>query len=407
MTTEAAKAADTLFAISKDHLETGLRGAPVGYCTTSQVEADKGLFYVGNPVEAIAERDPEDVIHLLLYKHWPSPTERLQFDELIRDRAAVDPSVFATLQALPRQGHPMKWLIAAINALGMTYACKDYRREAIDLIAKIPVVTAAIFRIREGWGNPIPPRADLGYMENFVHMLGVPGFGHQQNARLSRLMRVFDVTHFDHGGGNCSTFTGKVVASANSDMYESMVAAMAALAGPLHGRANQECLEFIQGCVARVGPHFGAAEVAAMMQDKLAKKELIFGFGHGVLRVEDPRARVLRALGEELCPNDTNFRMVKLMAEVGPGILRANPKIADPHPNVDSVSGSLLMACGLTRPEYYTVLFGLSRVVGIAAQIVYERCEARGGKGTPIIRPKYFYSPEGTAKGEAVIAGSG
>ena len=116
---------------------------------------------------------------------------------------------------------------------------------------------------------------------------------------------------------------------------------------------------------------------------------------------------MLRNVGEEICPSDTNFRMVKLLAEVGPPILKTNPKISDPYPNVDSASGSLLMACGLVKPEYYTVLFGLSRVVGIAAQIVYERCEARGGKGTPIIRPKYFYSPEGTAKGDAVIAGSG
>jgi citrate synthase len=190
-------------------------------------------------------------------------------------------------------------------------------------------------------------------------------------------------------------------------MYEAMVGAMAALAGPLHGKANQECLEFIQDCVGRLGPTFEAADVEKMLRDKLAKKEVVYGFGHAVLRVEDPRARVLRQVGEQLCPNDTNFKMVKLLAEVGPKVLKENPKISDPHPNVDSASGSLLMACGLSNPEYYTVLFGLSRVVGIAAQIVYERCEARGGKGTPIIRPKYYFAATGTAKGEAEITGSG
>jgi len=171
--------------------------------------------------------------------------------------------------------------------------------------------------------------------------------------------------------------------------------------------ANQECLEFVQECVAKVGGNVNRDTVEALVKQKLANKEVIYGFGHAVLRVEDPRARVLRATGEDICPNDTNFRMVKLLAEVGPGVLKQNPKISDPHPNVDSASGSLLMACGLTKPEYYTVLFGLARVIGISAQIVYERCEARGGKGTPIIRPKYYYSPEGTAKGDAVIAGSG
>ncbi|MBA2626776.1 MAG: citrate synthase, partial [Gemmatimonadales bacterium] len=190
-------------------------------------------------------------------------------------------------------------------------------------------------------------------------------------------------------------------------LYESMAAAMAGLAGPKHGKANQECLEFVQECVAKVGDKLNAEGVSDLIRQRLANKELIFGFGHAVLRVEDPRARALRATGEELCPNDTNFRMVKLLAEVGPPVLAANSKMADPYPNVDSASGSLLMACGLTDPDYYTVLFGLSRVVGIAAQIVYERCEARGGKGTPIVRPKYFYSPQGTAKGEAEIVGSG
>lgn len=398
---------DVRMELTKEHLETGLRGVPVGFCTTSQVEADKGLFYVGQPVEAIADRDPEDVVYLLLYKRWPSAEERADFDQLIKDRQHIDPSVVFSLKVLPRRGHPMKWMVNALTVMGMVNPTKDYRRQALDLIAQIPVAVAAIIRIREGWGDPIPPREDLGYMENFVHMLGIPGLSAANAQKLIRLMRVFHIVHLDHGGGNLSTFVGKAVASGKADMYESMAGAMSALAGPLHGKANQECLDFIQECVARVGPNFDAAAVAQLIRQKLANKEVVYGFGHAVLRVEDPRARVLRTLGEELCPHDTNFRMVKLLAEVGPAILKENAKIADPHPNVDSASGSLLMACGLGNPDYYTVLFGLSRVVGIAAQIVYERCEARGGKGTPIIRPKYFYSDTGTAKGEAAILGSG
>jgi citrate synthase len=393
--------------LTKEHLETGLRGFPVGYCTTSSVEAEKGLFYVGRPVEEIASADPEQVIFLLLNKTWPTSAQSAEFSQQLRAEQAVPASVFASMKALPLSGHPMKWFIHAINALGMVVATGDYRRDCLGLVAKIPVVTAALFRIRSGWGDPIAPRTDLGYMENFVHMLGVPGLDAAGTKRLTRLMRVFDVVHFDHGGGNLSTFVGKAVASAKSDMYESMVAAMAGLAGPLHGRANQECLEFVQECVAKVGTQLNAETVRQMIQQKLSNKEVIYGFGHAVLRVEDPRARVLRMLGEELCPQDTNFRMVKLLAEVVPPILHANPKISDPFPNVDSASGSLLMACGLTEPDYYTVLFGLSRVVGIAAQIVYERCEARMGKGTPIVRPKYYYSPTGTAKGDAEILSSG
>jgi citrate synthase len=400
----ADSAKPVLMEITKEQLETGLRGVPVGYCTTSSVDPNKGLFYVGQAVEELAFKNPEDVIYLLLEKRWPTKDQASEFAARLRAHRAVDAAVISSMKALPRRGHPMKWLIHAINVLGMVSSREDYRKDCLALIAEIPVVVAAIFRLREGWGDPIPARDDLGYMENFVHMLGVPGLDAAKTAKLTKLMRVFDVVHFDHGGGNLSTFVGKAVASGDADMYESMAAAMAGLAGPKHGKANQECLEFVQECVHKGG---SADEVRAFIQRKLANRELIPGFGHAVLRVEDPRARALRKLGEELCPNDVNFKMVKLLSEVVPGILKANPKISDPYPNVDSASGSLLMACGLTDPDYYTVLFGLSRVVGIAAQVVYERCEARQGKGTPIIRPKYIYSPTGTAKGEAESQSTG
>ena len=234
-----------LMELTKDSLESGLRGVPVGFCTTSAVEADKGLFYVGEPVEKIADRDPEDVIHLLLYKHWPDASEKAKFAQLLRDHSQVDPGVMASLKALPRAGHPMKWFLHAINALGMVYTCRDYRREAIDLIAKIPVVTAALFRIREGWGEPIAPRADLGYMENFVHMLGIPGQSAEQKQKLVKLMRVFEITHLDHGGGNLSTFIGKAVASGKADLYESITGAMAGLRGTISKVHSQHRLTVV------------------------------------------------------------------------------------------------------------------------------------------------------------------
>jgi citrate synthase len=408
-TKPSTAAPEILLQMTLDHLESGLRGVPVGYCTTSAVEADTGLFYVGNAVEAIGHRDPEEVIYLLLYKVWPTAEQLSGFRRELMSRAVVVPGVFESLKTLPRHGHPMKWFIHAINVLGMYSTNKgDYRADCMDLIAKIPTITAAIFRLREGWGDPITPREDLGYMENFVHMLGVPGLQGAAQAKLAKLMRVFDVAHFDHGGGNLSTFTGKTVASGKADMYESILAAMAGLAGPLHGRANQECLEFINECVSTVGTdNLTPESVRVMIQKKLDAKQVVYGFGHAVLRVEDPRARLLRSVGEDICPDFPLFKMVKLLAQVVPPILKANPKISNPYPNVDSASGALLQACGLTEPEYYTVLFGMSRTVGIAAQIVYERCEARGGKGVPIMRPKYYYSPSGTAHGDAIIAGSG
>ena len=399
---------DTLFEITTDHLESGLRGVPVGYCTTSSVDPQKGLHYVGKPISELAHRDPEEVIYLLLNKRFPEESELEAFKQDLRSRQKLDPKVLKSLQALPLHGHPMKWLIHAINALGMVHTTGDYREDCLNLTAQIPTVVAAIFRIREEWGDPIDPDDSLGYMENFVHMLGVPYASAEQNAALTRLMRVFDVVHFDHGGGNLSTFTGKAVASGLADIYESIVGAMCGLAGPRHGKANQECLNFVQELVDVVGGNMNEETVTSLIEQRLANKQLIFGFGHAVLRVEDPRATVLIELGEELCPEDPNFKMVSLLRKVVPEVLGRNPKISNPFPNVDLGSGSLLHAFGLKDSDYYTVLFGMSRVVGIAIQTVYERCEARQGKGTPIIRPKYFYSETGsTVAGEVTTASAG
>ena len=159
---------------------------------------------------------------------------------------------------------------------------------------------------------------------------------------------------------------------------------MNALSGPLHGRANQACLEFVQ----RIGSA-DADKVESFVRKELAAKRPIYGFGHAVLRAEDPRAAAQFKLGEEICPGDKNFLTVKTLREVAPRVLGENPKIKNPNANVDIASGSLLNAVGFHKPEYYTTFFGWSRVVGISAQILDER-NARGGRGTPIYRPKYY-----------------
>jgi citrate synthase len=268
----------------------------------------------------------------------------------------------------------MEWLIAGLNLLGMTGKKNDYREDGLNVVAQMPELVAAIYRIRSGWGAPIPSRPELGLMENFVHMLGVPG---ADAASLTRLLRVFYVLHLDHGGGNLSTFVGKAVASGLADQFASLGAAMAGLYGPRHGRANQDCLDFLR----RVGST-DPDRVEQFVRDELASGGLIFGFGHAVLRAEDPRAAIQYKLGAELCPDDPLFRTAVAMRE------RA-VKVLKDYPNVDAVSGTLLQAVGLKDSDYYTVLFGLSRCSGIAAQIIDERLVLRDGKGVAIYRCKY------------------
>ena len=379
---------EVLFTITKEHLDTGLRGFPVGTCPNSHVDPMKGLFYGGYAIPQLADKQPEEVIYLLIKRDLPDAAQLAAFKKELAANSKLHPGVIEHLRSLPKQGHPMKWFLAAINVMGMYEGTGDYAKDAINVIAQLPEAVAAIFRIRSGWGDPVPSKPELGYMENFVHMLGAPG----AKPDLVRLMRVFDILHFDHGGGNLSTFVGKAIASGHEDMYGSLVGAMAALAGPLHGMANQESLRFLKEISKDIKDPTDEKAVGDHLESLLNKGGVLFGFGHAVLRVEDPRATVQYTLGETIAPSDPLFRLAVTIRKVGSEILKKKGKAADPYPNVDAVSGCLLSACGLTDENYFTVLFGMARCAGIAAQIVWERKEARGGKGTPIVRPKYIYT---------------
>lgn len=377
-----------LFEITKDSLETGLRGVPVGYCVTSFVDPMKGLTYVGRPIAELSAREPIELIYLLYYGEVGSKEQVAHFQKELNRRAPCKPETIAAIEGLPKAGHPMDVFSAALLVAGMYEGTEDYREDCLNLIAKLPQVAAAVINSHAGWGPTPDSKPELGYIENFVHMLNMPS---GKTPELIQVMRLFNVIHYDHCGGNLSTFVGKAVASGLEHMYGSLSAAMTALAGPRHGRANQDCLEFVKGVLDEVGEQAKAADVEKLIRNKLAKNQLVFGFGHAVLRVEDARATVCYNYCQKHFPNHPLVKIALLLRTEGTKVLKENPKISDPYPNIDAITGSMLTAAGFPYPEYYTVLFGLSRCVGIAIQIVYERLEARGGKGTPIIRPLYLY----------------
>ncbi len=376
-----------LFEITKDQLETGLRGVPVGYCVTSYADPLKGLTYVGRPIAELAGLDPMEVIYLLYFGEFGVRSQIEAFEQTLRPRARASAQTIRSIESLPRSGHSMDLFAAALLIVGMNEGTGDYREDALNVIAKLPHIAAAVINHHAGWGATPEPDPRLGYMENFLHMLQCP----DKKRELLQIFKLFNVVHFDHCGGNLSTFVGKAVASGLEHMWGSLAAAMTALAGPRHGRANQDCLEFVQEVLDTVGPDAKAADVERLIRRKLENKELVFGFGHAVLRVEDPRATVFYQFADKHFGNHPLVKIARLLRTEGPKVLKENPKITDPYPNIDAITGSALMAAGFPYPEYYTVLFGLSRCVGIAIQIVYERCEARGGKGVPIMRPLYLY----------------
>jgi citrate synthase len=379
---------EVLFTITRELLDTGLRGFPVGTCPISDVDPVKGLSYGGYAIADLAERQPEEVIYLLLHKELPDAARLATFRQELIKNSRLHPEILEKLVTLPRHGHPMNWLMSAILLMGMYSGTGDYAKDCLQVIAQLPEAVAALFRIRSGWGDPIASKPELGYMENFAYMLGAPG----ATPELTHLLRVFNILHMDHGGGNLSTFVGKAIASGLEDMYGSLVGAMAGLAGPLHGMANQECLRFLKTVSKDIKDPSDEKSVAEYVESLLNSGGVLYGFGHAVLRVEDPRATVQYALGEKIAPTDPLFRLAVTLRKVGTEALQKRGKVSNPYPNVDAVSGCLLSACGLTDENYYTVLFGLARCVGIAAQIVWERTEARGGKGIPIVRPSYLYT---------------
>ncbi len=374
---------EVLLEVTLDHLNTGLRGVPVGTCRTSFVTPTEGVHYCGYPIAELATFAPEDIIYLLFNKELPTPEQSREIRSELAARATIPGDVESVLKTLPRDGHPMDWLSVGIHTLGMLETTNDWREDAMNLIARMPRLMGLIFRIRDGRADGIPaddPQASL--VDRFVNALDLKGVDKE---KMTRVISTYLVLHMDHGGGNLSTFSGKAIASGHATVYSSMAGAMNALSGPLHGRANQSCLEF----VLRVGTS-DPAEVERFVRAELAAKRPVFGFGHAVLRTEDPRATVQFALGQEICPDDENFKIITALREVAPRVLSENPKISNPNANVDIASGALLHHIGLTDPTYYTTFFGWARVAGIGAQIVDERSVMRDGKGTPIYRPKYI-----------------
>ena len=373
---------EPMFTVHDSHLNTGLRGIPVGTCRTSYVTPNEGVHYCGYPIAELAHHSPEDVVYLLFNKELPNAEQSQAFKSEMAARGRVPDSLAAVFSTLPKDGHPMDWLSVGIHTLGMLDTTGNWKEDALNLIARMPRMMGLIFRIREGRGENIPADdLDATMVQRFVRTLEMEGV---DDALMEKILSTYLVLHMDHGGGNLSTFTGKAIASGHATVYASIAGAMNALSGPLHGRANQSCLEF----VLRIGTS-DPAEVEAFVRNELAAKRPVFGFGHAVLRSEDPRATVQFAVGEELCPDDENFKIIRTLREVAPRVLSENKKISNPNANVDIASGALLHHVGFKDPTYYTTFFGWARVAGIGAQIIDERTVMRGGKGTPIYRPKY------------------
>jgi citrate synthase len=371
----------------------GQRGVLGLLCDTSLVPPDKGLIIRGIPLMNLVDSLPEDTLWLLLTGERPTKDQLKDLQADLAKRGKVPDYVWKILDAFPKDAHPMAVFDTLILALERESVFRKRYDEgmkkdeywvatledSLDIIAKIHTLGAAVYRWKYNLGPRIEPKPDLDWAANYAHMMGVP----DPNGGFARLMRLYMVLHSDHEGGNVSAHTCHCVGSALSDPYYAVSAGLNGLAGPLHGLANQECLAWLNMVIDKFHGVPTDEQLDKFARETLESGRVIPGYGHAVLRITDPRFVAFRAFGEKECPTSPVFKMACQVYDVVPKILQTIQKIKDPWPNVDAMSGSLLHAFGVTQAQYYTVMFGVSRAMGMCAQLVMSRAW-----GEPIERPK-------------------
>ena len=251
--------------------------------------------------------------------------------------------------------------------------------DSLDLTAKLPLIAAHIYHLKSFGVNKKPkynPKLDYG--ANFSRMMGVA-----DKKGYAELSRLYFILHSDHESGNVSAHTMHLVGSALSDPFLSFSAALNGLAGPLHGLASQEFLTW----VIEVRNQFGGVPTREQLYkvawDTLNSGKVIPGYGHAVLRVPDPRFTAQMEFAKKRFPEDELVRLADLVYDVVPAVLKEQGKAKNPAPNVDAISGPLQYYYGVREFDFYTVLFGVGRALGVTANYVWARA-----LGWPIERPK-------------------
>jgi len=345
---------------------------------------------------------PEGLLWLLLTGEIPTAAQAASVSADWAARSALPPHLAAVLSALPRDTHPMTQLIVGISSLqpssrfAAAYQAGLHKsrlwepafEDSMDLLAKLPGLASLIYARSFAKPAAHAPPAGLDWAGRFAHLLGWPAGG-PQGEGMAELLRLYTTIHSDHEGGNVSAHATHLVGSALSDPYLSLAAGMAGLAGPLHGLANQEVLRWLSEAQAKLGECPSREALRDYVWATLKSGRVVPGYGHAVLRKTDPRYTCQREFALKHMPEDAGFKLVSALYEVVPEVLAATGKVKNPWPNVDAHSGVLLQHYGLREESFYTVLFGVSRALGVLSQGVISRA-----MGLPIERPKSLTSQE-------------
>jgi citrate synthase len=380
----------------------GMRDIKSMVTDISFVDPATGIKFRGMAIPEVLEKLPKPagaaipyvggLFYLLIIGEIPTKAQAEEVEAEWAKRSDVPAHVFTMLRAMPKDTHPMVLLSQAVLALqsGSKFA-KAYHagakkdmywestlEDALDLTAKLPAIAAFIYRLKYGDGKEqkYDPKQDYG--ANFARMLGV-----KDEKGYAELSRLYFILHSDHESGNVSAHTTHLAGSALSDAYYAFSAGLNGLAGPLHGLANQECLGWLIDVRDKFGGVPPREELYKFAWDTLNGGKVIPGYGHAVLRVTDPRFTAQLEFAKVRFPEDTLIRLAELVYDVVPAVLKEQGKAKNPAPNVDAISGTLQYYYGVREFDFYTVLFGVGRALGVMPNLVWARA-----LGQPIERPK-------------------
>ncbi len=379
----------------------GMRGVKSLLTDISYLDPEEGIRYRGYKLAEVMKLLPkvgdsempyvEGALYLLLTGDIPNKEEIQEIADEYNKRKKVPQYVLDVIRALPKNTHPMIMMSSAILAMqqesvfykryaeGMTkYEYWDATYEdALNLLSKMPEIGAFIYRYKYKNDDIIPSDPSLDVGANFAHMMGIP-------KPYDEVARMYFIIHSDHESGNASAHAGHLTNSTLSDVYYSLSSMTNALAGPLHGLANQEVLKWLQNVYAKLDGQVPTEEMMKkFVWDTLNSGQVIPGFGHAVLRKTDPRYTVQREFCLKHMPDDMLFKYVDMLFRVVPDILTEQGKAKNPWPNLDAQSGVIQWYYGLREYDFYTVLFSIGRAIGVAANLIWDRA-----LGYPIERPK-------------------
>jgi citrate synthase len=383
----------------------GLRDVSALVCETSFVDPYEGIKFGGYTIKEVLEKLPKPkeanypyalgIWYLLLTGEIPTEDDVVELEEYIKSKQKLPQYVIEILRNIPANTSPMTQFSIAIlamqreslftkelNNLSKSDYWKPMLEDSLNLIARVPVIAAYIYRRTYRDDVFVKPNNDLDWAANFAYMLN-PYDDYIINPDFQDLMRLYLILHSDHEGGTVSAHTCFNVSSALSDIYYSVSAGLNGLAGPLHGSASSDSLKWILSIIKFYNRLPTKEELYNCVNSYLDAGKIIPGFGHAVLKVTDPRYLALRDFVEKYKLDSDIFRLIKLLYKVVPEVLSARGKVRDPYPNVDGHSGAMLYHYNIKETEFYPVVFGVSRILGMTAQVIWARAV-----NYPIERPK-------------------